>query len=294
MDDSTREYRAQVRSELLENPFSKTTAIHFEISNRCNLASRHPNCPVGPVFEAERKNAGGTLKYADYLSQGTYLSLEAVNSCLSELGQYNFEGTINFHRYNEPLIELDKLMRLVASSRAQCPRASILIYTNAIPMTREIADELIELGATKFVVSAYNQVMENRVNGIYEQVSRSCAANKVDVDTQILNFKSKDKNDKWGNSKLDDRLTIYDRAARGEERKSKYGPCLAPLNDITVSHTGDVVACCLDWKDTVAFGNINIQSLTEIARSEYALEIYCDLSRDIRKSPICKACGWSR
>ena len=84
--------RAVVRLELANIPFARTTAIHFEISNRCNLASKHSNCPVGPQFKLEKAAAGGKLGYSDYLTNGTYLSLEVVTRSIEELGQYGFLG----------------------------------------------------------------------------------------------------------------------------------------------------------------------------------------------------------
>lgn len=287
-------YQSKIKAELERNPFARTSAVHFEISNRCNLAAKHPNCPLGPQYQQEKLNAGSRLNYDRYLSLGTYLPMAPIDRALKELGKYNFLGSINFHRYNEPLIEPDKIKQLVKMARQYCTNASIIIYTNALTLTFESAMELVLAGTTKFIVSAYNLQMRALVENIFRKVTETHSKAEDELEIEIINFISKDDGDKWGNCALDDRNNLYHRAAKGETKESPYGPCRAPFNDITVCHTGEVVLCCLDWKNSVSFGSILTQRLSTIMRSEKAMKLYCELSKDIRNLPICKACGWSR
>ncbi len=114
------------------------------------------------------------------------------------------------------------------------------------------------------------------------------------VDKTIFPFISTDAGNPWGYSKLDDRMSIYERANRGDVRTSPYGACSSPLLEVIVSHTGSVVMCCLDWDDQVIFGNIYEQPLSEILQGEELIHLYSELSLDFRSSNMCRACGWSR
>lgn len=293
-EEKTRGHMHHFSKMLSQNPFALTTRIDFELSNRCNLASFHTNCPVNPAYEDEKKASDEAFQYKDYLCQGKVLSPEAYQGALADLSSHDFAGVISFHRYNDPLVYLDQVRDAVQSARLACPKADIHIYTNALQLREDTFYRLLEDGATQFTVSAYNQVSLARVQDLKTSFEGRFPEQARVVKFEILKFLAREEEDPWGNSALDDRMTLYDRARKGIFRSSPYGICKGPHNVITISHTGDMVACCLDWKDSLAFGNIREQSLASILQSPKAVRFYAELHQGIRTASICKACGWSR
>lgn len=73
---------------------------------------------------------------------------------------------------------------------------------------------------------------------------------------------------------LDSRLDIYNWSPVKAERCGRK-------NQLTISHTGDVVLCCYDWKDTVSFGSVKDESLVEIIKR----------IPDKRDFDVCKRCN---
>ena len=106
--------------------FKYTNYIYFELSNMCNLSHYHKECPL-----SLEKNK-------------IILPSKIVLETLDVLNKFNFNGTIAFHNYNEPLID-PRLIKFIEYSRKSCPNSKIYFSTNGIFLNQIILDELIEV-----------------------------------------------------------------------------------------------------------------------------------------------------
>lgn len=123
---------------------SKTEAVYFELSNRCNMAAQHKLCPLHGQTEA------------------IFLSTSLVVDVLGFLGSEKFAGRIAFHNYNEPLMD-PRLFALISVARRLCPEAKIFIMTNGYMLDQTILNELVEAGVREIEATAYSDSESSRL-----------------------------------------------------------------------------------------------------------------------------------
>ena len=223
------------------------TRVSFEISNMCNYTSIHKKCPV-----SQYKNK-------------KLLETATVHKVLDELAQYNFCGEIDFHRYNEPMID-KRLFDFIEYTNKVLPNAKISILTNGSLLNQEVLKKLEQYKIWLITVSSYTFKEHKRLIKL-----------KTSIPYKVYY------------SHLDDREDIY---TRGEINSTL--PCYATIRDITVNCNGDVSICCLDWRNSFTFGNAASQTLKEIFNSEAFLDVHRNLFNGKRTLGICKRCDWQR
>jgi len=193
------------------------------------------------------------------------LSEKIVYRVLDVCQKYNFEGTIAYHTYNEPGID-PRLMLFIGKTRERLPKAEIMLQTNGFYLDQNLAEEYVNHGTNVIRVSAYTE-------SEYERLKKIQLSIPYKVSPIIL----------------DERLQ---QDIRPELNCTK--PCYAPLNEIIVTHQGDISLCCLDWKREHVFGNLYTQELEDILMTEKFQLTYKNLSKGIRFLPICRKCNWAR
>ncbi len=75
--------------------------ISFEMSGHCNLAKKHPRCPV-----SLRK----------YVSKNR-LTNEDILRVMDEAKALGFAGHFNFNYYNEPLMDLKRILSIISERK---------------------------------------------------------------------------------------------------------------------------------------------------------------------------------
>lgn len=110
--------------------------IFFELSNLCNYANIHPQCPVS------------------WQKKKVILSTKVVRSVIDQLGKGGFSGYIAFHRYNEPTND-PRLFEFIAYVKKHAPKAKIRLLTNGSYLNQTMADALVEAGLNILEVSSY-------------------------------------------------------------------------------------------------------------------------------------------
>ena len=123
---------------------SELRHVFFELSNICNYASIHPQCPVS------------------WAKGKIILSSKIVKSVLDQLGADGFHGYLAFHRYNEPTND-PRLFEFIAYARKKVPRAKIRLLTNGSYLTQTLADDLYDIGVNILEVSSYNLKEHDRL-----------------------------------------------------------------------------------------------------------------------------------
>ncbi|MBF0330271.1 MAG: SPASM domain-containing protein [Nitrospirae bacterium] len=199
----------------------------------------------------------------DVLDKKT-LSSDMVHKILDELSIISYTGELMWHLYNEPLMD-PRLVTFIKYAKSVCPASVIHLWTNGFYLTQAVADEVVNAGASRITISAYTDAE-------YERLSK--------LEIPIIHLIEKV-------GELDLRKEMYS----NEEIKSCV-PCITPSRDIVVRFNGDVVICCLDWKNSVVFGNIYNQSLKEILSSTRYKEVSKSLRYGIKDEAICRRCNW--
>ena len=230
-----------------KNILEYTSRVSIELSNLCNYAEIHKKCPLNLVTEP------------------TILPAKIVFDVLDTLKHNNFQGTIAYHTYNEPLID-PRLFKFIEYAHAACPKSEIYICTNGYYLNQILLNELVDSGVSKIAISAYSK-------SEYKRLSKLKSSMPLHVELM----------------KLDDRLHLYE----SEDNNTKK-PCYAPLNEIIIAREGCICLCCLDWKRQYTFGNLYEQTLKDIILSGELHAVYKKLIKGERFLPICKKCGWSR
>ncbi len=193
------------------------------------------------------------------------LSSKVLYKTIDELSEIDYRGVIAFHIDNEPMID-PRLFKFLDYITDKCPNAKTHILTNGFYLNQTMMDELHEAKLWLLMVSAYNM----------EEYNRLCNLN-AGFSYRVFY------------SILDSRKHIYDRAPINS-RKS----CFAMLNDVSVSCTGDLTLCCLDWKHMHSFGNLYKETLEQILSKESVNEVYINLAEGKRELHLCQRCDWQR
>ena len=141
--------------------------ISFEMSGHCNLAKKHPRCPV-----SLRK----------YVSKNR-LTNEDILRVMDEAKALGFAGHFNFNYYNEPLMDLKRILSIISERKEK-----YVLWTNGF-----LPDSRIE---------------QNTFLSLFNQVVITC------YDKNKLAFFQELKN-KYGNIEIidelmDNRLMVYE------------------------------------------------------------------------------------
>ena len=187
------------------------------------------------------------------------LSSDIIFKILVELPK-DFSGDIGFHNYNEPLLD-PRLYLICSQVKALLPKSKIHIYSNGMFLDKVLVKEGIRNGVDKFFVTCYNSEVASRLAGAFG------------VEMYPM--------------KIDDRRDIYYLVEVNSD-----GRCSAPISQIIVNRFGDVTLCCLDWKNTVTFGNLYEQTFNDCF--EKMESTYKSLIEGKREEDICKRCTRTR
>ena len=111
--------------------------VSFELSNLCNYAAIHPQCPASKV------------KMPIFLSQAKVLHV------LSTLFEGGFNGVVAWYIYSEPTID-PRLMKFIDyTSRLWRKKIRQRIVTNGAYLDQVLLDELLAAGITYFKIDCY-------------------------------------------------------------------------------------------------------------------------------------------
>jgi len=238
----------------------KTSYVAFELSNLCNYGHLHRKCPARGVGD----------KSAPQILPGVI-----VEDVLRNLGSAAYSQSISFAVHNDPLCD-PRLFSFVELARECCPDACIVIGTNGWYLTTGLAEELFDAGATFFLVSAYSQYEQRRLEAI-----RSDLAAKVEYLPPRASFSINPTR-----TAFDDRMSMY------YEGTPSPRPCNAPLTELVITSDGKLGLCCVDvWRKCI-FGDLKAQSFGQVMESAAPqLERLRDeLRKGQRTLPVCQRC----
>ena len=240
-----------IRSLINHGTYDYPSVIFLETSTACNR--RCPYCPQS-ILPTKQE----------------YISQEVIDAFIAALNSINFDGSVDFHFFNEPLLD-DVLPYIVKDVQDACPKVKYTLHTNADKLNIHNTKLLIDSGISKFIVSRhapYSAEWDARVFSIKKSFPR-----------QIKIVKFRPWLNRGGLIKELPETNLMHRTNICEEVKRVH---------ITVN--GDIVLCCQDYKKEYIMGNITKSVFRDIWFSPHYTNIRSQVRKGNFELPICKAC----
>lgn len=116
--------------------FNTIKSIEIEISSHCNRS-----CIYCPQYEMKRERE--------------LLPIDAFEKIIKDLRVVKFNGAIAFHKFNEPLLEMEHLCKCIEITKKYLPRAKLELFTNGDLLTRKRYLLLKRKGIDEFHISCH-------------------------------------------------------------------------------------------------------------------------------------------
>lgn len=237
-------------------PLAVTQILEFELGSKCNLGPIHKECPnMAP-------DRYGTLDTSRELDDDTIISI-AVRA-YQELG---FNGMVGWIYYNEPLMQKERMFRLMEAIKSQAPKARFILWTNGY-FIEEDCERYSQF--TQIVISGYDERSEQGLKRLQAK----------GIQSEIRYFQD---------ATLDNRMVSI-------QPLSKSAPCLRPFVEFIVDNHGNVHLCCYDYQGKASPGNVFTEDIGDIARRWRANLRHIGGDAMTAAAPIfCHDCGhrWS-
>ncbi len=192
------------------------------------------------------------------------MSDEIYDTLLDQLEAIQFSGRLSYHFYNEPLLRLD-LELLAARAAESVPGALQILYTNGDRLTDERYQALRRAGIDYFVVTQHDN--DSYVDRPFQTVQTGEAL------------------------VLTNRGGVVDGLPEPATHVGTL-PCYAPSEMLIVTVTGDVVLCYEDARRETVMGNILLETIDVIWRSERFSALRRALALGRRQVlPMCQSCS---
>lgn len=214
-------------------PFSN---VYIETSGACSRA-----CEYCPVSILPKRNGR--------------ISDEVISSIINQLKDLNYKGSVGFHFINEPMLD-KRLFKIIKSVKEVLPEVSTILVSNGDVLDVEKITELFdESNLDSLQLSAHDQKAYTKFENILNQISVE-KREKIYIKKM---FKSEG-----------EVISIHSFAGSIEENADKYAVERVPLSGcdlriFTIDYKGLVHGCCADGLGDYIIGNINEESILEIA-----------------------------
>ncbi|WP_394954875.1 radical SAM protein [uncultured Helicobacter sp.] len=177
--------------------------------------------------------------------------------CIDNLAEIEYEGTLNFHRFNETLADRELILKRLRQARSKLPKAKLGIFTNGDYLTREYLDELRDAGMSYMLMSYYLKKNESFDKAKVLKPAMQKMANKLNLHYEVsidtpreygITFKypgveyilCRCWNPEIGGI---DRGGVIDQISKRESKVRDYG-CHFPLESIYIDYNCLAMPCC--------------------------------------------------
>lgn len=225
---------------------SGLSLLSFEICCSCNLQKEHLKCPIN-------KRTYADTRY--------HLDVDIVVDSIKRARKLGFKGMVAFHYYNEPLLRLNKILKIMDLVLEQ----NFLIWTNALLLDRDVSKNEFLRRFKCVCITCYNQSDMPFFEALKQEYKN----------IEIFDWE------------LDNRLETY------RSTKKNDLACKRPLFEIPVDYHGNIHLCCMDWNNQFKIGNIFDTPLDEIVCSDEYQKLMTQSSKrliDESCPDICKKC----
>lgn len=191
-----------------------TQLLSIELGTQCNLGRIHTGCPnCNPERYAH-------LDTARMLNDGMI-----VNLVKRFYDFYGFAGLVAWHYYQEPLVQAERMFRLMVAIKATVPRARFCLWTNGT---------LVPGDCSRF--------------GAFEQIHVTDYTNDGHPPKNLDALRNACRSVSVHSGHLDGRLI----GLGGDSDRC----CRRIFTEFIVDHFGNVHPCCYDWRGLASPGNI--------------------------------------
>lgn len=191
--------------------------------------------------------------------------LKIIKEIVAELKRVKWgeDKVMAFHVYNEPGID-PRLYWIIDHVTQQLPGIKPYLMTNGWYMNGELMRELIGVGLSKATITMYSKAELTRLKPQIIDLPQ--------VHIHIGNLKEK--------------------LLSPGDGPDGYKQCFSPFCDLTIRSPGLIGMCCLDYDNTVTFGDLSKDPLSTILKREESRmgKLNEDLKRRVRTEAVCKLC----
>ena len=177
--------------------------------------------------------------------------------CIDNLAEIEYEGVLNFHRFNETLADRELILKRLRQARSRLPKPKLGIFSNGDYLTREYLDELREAGMSYMLMSYYLKKNESFDKARVLKPAMQKMADKLGLEYEV----SIDTPKEYGitfkypgveyllyrcwNPEISgiDRGGVIDSISKRESKVRDYG-CHFPLRSIYVDYNCLAMPCC--------------------------------------------------
>ncbi len=277
-------------------------SIMVQTTSRCNAA-----CVFCPYPAVSKETSHGEMSFTLFAK------------LMRECSRYSELKSANLFLMNEPLMD-SQIVARINFAKDQNPEAAVNIWSNGCNLTEELSGHLIRSRLDAIGVSIHAQWPETyrqltgrgdfervlrRVTRFVEMRNRMRPELRVDIRlVGVRQFLSPEEVDEavaywepYGISGVESLLGHVNRAGNlpgtYQVLHRKICGCAdrMPYHMAAVLYTGDVVLCCMDWRQEQVLGNIKEQSLAAIWRGERRREVMDQVQgADSPSDFLCKRC----
>ena len=220
----------------------------------------------------------------DFQDIKVFISDELFNKLCFELNKYNYNGTIRFSGFVEPLLDKN-IYNLISKARKVLPNVNLEMVTNGDVLNMKRLLRLFENGLNKLLISAYDS-KEDAIN-----LENLCKKANLSNNQYIVRHRYLPPDKDFG-------ITLSNRAGMMKNAEFKIdvpdeplsNPCYIPAYTFFLDYQGDVLICPHDWGKKRIIGDFNKKSLKEIWLSKFALSTRKTLLQGNRNFEPCKSC----
>jgi radical SAM protein with 4Fe4S-binding SPASM domain len=228
--------------------------VELEVNSMCNRT-----CSYCPNVSAKRPVG--------------YMHDDLFRKIIDELGAFDFDGTVSYHFYGEPLLD-KRLPELVAYTKRVAPHCSPGIYSNGDLLTLEMLRDYIARGLSWFCITQHDNQMPANLQRIFDEATED---EKRHVEMRFART-----------IQMNNRSGLV---AGFGARAPLTTPCDWPLGTMVITKGGNVLPCCNDYFETEIIGNVETHSLREVWCSERFEHFRQALaSGDRTHSRLCESC----
>jgi len=230
----------------INSSLKKLTYLCFEITNKCNFDKLHPKCPINDVSRYQNCSIKQSLTNFDIIEFSKY--------CLNN----SFCGHIGFHYYNEPLLEINNIIKIISAIRNNSKNAKFILWTNGSLLKDKPYIKLFnKIIVTDYMRSNFIRSLAHKYNNIH-----------------ILK-----------KAKLDNR------------RNMKNKPNIPLINckrvnyEMIIDYYGNIRVCCNDYKNELKSSNILSNNYQNALLKWIQIKTIPETMKDTKKYyNVCKRC----
>ncbi|MDD3014489.1 MAG: radical SAM protein [Candidatus Gastranaerophilales bacterium] len=242
--------------------------------------------------------------FIDRFSDNIYMEEKSYLKLLNELSEINYDKSITYSRYNEPLADKIILTR-IKQAREILPDAHLMTYCNGDFVNREYIQELYKNGLNEINIMAYmgnneeftDELALSKMKNILDKVDLpfeedlSSPGNCYITKIQYKDMKIRLQSTNFGKSGHNRGGLV-----KVNEDYVRTSPCLYPFSSMYIDYNCNVVPCCNIRSDApehknCIVGNINENTIFEIYASGALVNWRKDLYNYGNKMFPCNSCN---